>query len=141
MTPALLRRQLVLAAVALVAGLGAAAVDRRSGEEARSAFAPAPVVNEWRDATVGSYGPGLYGRPTACGLELTPSTRGVAHPVLPCGAKLVLSHEGKEVATEVVDRGPKDGTGDFDVTEALASDLGLAGVEPLEWRFADEDEA
>ena len=140
MTPALLRRQLVLAAVALVAGLGAAAVDRRSGEEARSAPPPA-VVSEWRDATVGSYGPGLYGRPTACGLELTPSTRGVAHPVLPCGAKLVLSHEGKEVATEVVDRGPKDGRGDFDVTEALASDLGLAGVEPLEWRFADEDEA
>ena len=141
MTPALVRRQLVLAAVALVAGLGAAAVDRRGGEGAGSALPAAPAASEWRAATVGSYGRGLYGRPTACGLELTPETRGVAHPVLPCGAKLVLSHEGNEVTTEVVDRGPKDGRGDFDVTEALASDLGLAGVEVVEWRFAGEDEA
>ena len=140
MTPALLRRQLILAAVALVAGLGAAAVDRRDAEEARPDL-PAPAAKEWREATVRAYGPGLYGRPTACGLELTPETRGVAHPILPCGAKLVLSHEGKEVATEVVDRGPKEGRGDFEVTEALASDLGLAGVEVVEWRFAEEGDA
>jgi rare lipoprotein A (peptidoglycan hydrolase) len=90
------------------------------------------------EARVAPYGPGLYGRPTACGRDLAPATRGIAHPVLPCGAKLFVSYEGREVPTEVVDRGPRTAGRDFEVTEALAAELGLSGVQVVRWRFAGE---
>ena len=134
MSPVLLRRLLVLAAVALAAGALALALGR-----ARNADGGAlePVGSSY-DARVAPYGPGLYGRPTACGKNLTRATRGVAHPVLPCGAKLFVSYEGREVATEVVDRGPHAAGRDFEVTEALAAELGLSGVQAVQWRFAGE---
>jgi rare lipoprotein A len=128
------QRLVALAAVALLAGALALALaggpDADGGE--------LQPVGRWYEARVAPYGPGLYGRPTACGPELTRATRGIAHPVLPCGAKLFLSYGDREVATEVVDRGPHTQGREFEVTEALAEELGLAGVQALRWRFAGE---
>jgi hypothetical protein len=132
--PALVQRLLVLAAVALMAGALALVLggvrDADGGE--------LEPVGRWYEARVAPYGPGLYGRATACGRELTPATRGIAHPVLPCGAKLFVSYEGREAPTQVVDRGPHTAGRDFELTEGLAAELGLSGVQVVRWRFAGE---
>lgn len=140
MSGAFLERQAALAAVALVAALASVALTRGDDTPASpSATAPGvPAVgpDEWFEARVGTYGPGLYGQTTACGRRLTQTLEGVAHGVLPCGARIVVAFGGREVETRVVDRGPK-GTGqEFTLTEALAGKLGMSGIETIRWRFS-----
>lgn len=64
-----------------------------------------------------AYGPGLYGNRTACGQTLTPSTRGVAHRSLPCGAWLRVCHHRRCTITRVIDRGPFHANRVLDITE------------------------
>lgn len=73
---------------------------------------------------------------TACGVTAGAKTMGVAHPVLPCGAKITLSYAGTEVLTQVIDRGAGVPGREFDVTTPLANRLGLRGVQPIRWQFA-----
>ena len=140
MTRAFAQRQLILAGVALLAAIVALVVtERRSSGEAEEG-APergsVAVVGEgWYQAVAAPYRP-TAGDRTGCGIVLKADTPGVAHPVLPCGAKIVLSHDGREVLTEVIDRGPGVPGRDFDVTLAVAQRLGLTGQQPISWRFA-----
>jgi hypothetical protein len=64
----------------------------------------------------------------------------VTHPVLPCGARLVLRRGGEHVLTEVIDNALTDPARQLELTEALAAMLGVegAGTVELEWRFATE---
>jgi rare lipoprotein A (peptidoglycan hydrolase) len=136
LSPAVLQRQAALLAAALLAGLGVVALGR-SGEKTE---APGTTVAEqvpWQRAVVGIFGPGRYGETTACGVELTADTRGIAHPLLPCGVDLVVSFRGHELRTEVIDRGPAEANRQFDLSKALADALGVAGRETVRWRFAD----
>jgi rare lipoprotein A len=73
-----------------------------------------------------SYGPGLYGNPTASGSKLTPSTRGVAHKSLPLGSKVKITDPKtkKSVIAPVVDRGPYHGNRQYDLTTQTTRDLG-----------------
>ena len=82
------------------------------------------------------FGPGLYGTDTACGVELTPRTVGVAHPVLPCGVDLVVGYGGREQRVEVIARGTGEAGRDLDLSEALARELGFEGEGRIRWRFA-----
>jgi rare lipoprotein A (peptidoglycan hydrolase) len=135
----LLQRQVALAAVALVAMLGSLVLGHEAPGGAPSAAEEAKTVRvagKWYEATVGVYGPGLFGRASTCGLKLTRRTRGVAHPVLPCGARIEVAHGGARVDTRVIDKGPYGGSEDFDVTQALAAELGLSGVQVVRWRFS-----
>lgn len=68
------------------------------------------------------YGPGLFGGPTACGHVLRPSTWGIAHRTLPCGALVTLVHRGRRVTVRVIDRGPYSGA-TVDLTERTKSFL------------------
>ncbi len=139
MSPQLLQRQLALAGVALVSTLGTLALDRAEAGGGGSSDTETPtVVAPRRDAVVGAYGPGLFGRTTACGVKLTRETRGVAHPELPCGVRLVVANGGREIETAVIDKALYGPQHDFDVTQALAEDLGLAGVQIVRWRFAEK---
>lgn len=52
------------------------------------------------------YGPGFFGRRTACGQTLQRSTWGVAHRTLPCGTLVTLTRGAKKVSVRVIDRGP-----------------------------------
>jgi hypothetical protein len=79
--------------------------------------------------------PGRYGKTTSCGLVLSRATSGVAHPYLPCGAKLVVSFDGRTVEARVIDSAVRPAD-DFDVTTALARRLGLTGAGTVRWRFA-----
>ena len=140
MSPVLVQRQLALAGVALVSALGTLVFSRGGdGEAAGGADEAVPAAaGRWYVARVGVYGRGFFGRTTPCGVELTRATRGISHTVLPCGAKLVVSYGGREVPTEVVDRGAFAPGHEFELTAALASDLGVEAPTTVRWRFASE---
>jgi len=72
----------------------------------------------WAGATW--YGPGLYGRSTACGQKLRPGLLGVAHRNLPCGTPVKFVYRGRQVVTRVIDRGPYSHGNDWDLTLAAA---------------------
>jgi hypothetical protein len=133
--PALVQRQAALAAAALLATLGVLALENRNKEAAP--LPPVGVGIRWERAVVGVLPPGAYAHETACGIKLSSGTLGVAHPLLPCGVDLVVASEEREVRTEVVERGPVRGGHDFELTQALAEDLGVTGTQAIRWRFAD----
>ena len=133
MNAALARRQAGLAGVALVGALGAIALthmgDGSSEPPARQA------VVEWEQAQVATFP--VTDQPTACDVTLTASSFGVAHPVLPCGAKLLLDYQGRRAEAEVVERGSVGQGRSFDLTPALAEQLGIAGEATVRWRFSE----
>jgi rare lipoprotein A len=80
-------------------------------------------VSGLRPTHASYFGPGLFGRPMACGGTLNPGTRGVAHKTLPCGARVTLRYRGRTLTTRVVDRGPYVRGREFDLTQATRNDL------------------
>ncbi len=90
----------------------------------------------WYTALAAPYAPSTATKTSACGVKIGPGTVGVAHPRLPCGVKIVIQFHGKQVATKVIDRGATTPGHDFDLTRALARQLGLQGVQTIHWRFA-----
>ncbi len=73
------------------------------------------------------YGPGFYGRRTACGRTMSPSLLGVAHKTLPCGTRVTVFFAGRAITVPVVDRGPFVEGVAYDLTSATAHALGFAG--------------
>jgi hypothetical protein len=133
-SPAVLQRQAALAGAALLAALSVVVL-QRGEKRAVAPEPPPPAPTGWQTAAVGIFGRSAGGRTTSCGVTLDPTTLGVTHPVLPCGVKLLLSAHGREVRTEVVEQGGSAGTA-FEVTKALADELGMSGRETIRWRFA-----
>ena len=134
MNPGLVQRQAGLAAAALLATLGVLALGKR-GEEPTPA-APVPPAIRWQSAVVGIVPVGDANR-RSCGATLDSRTIGIAHPTLPCGVDLVVARNGKAIRTEVVARLPvATGGPEFEVTRALARELGLKREGTIQWRFA-----
>ncbi|HET7044032.1 MAG TPA: RlpA-like double-psi beta-barrel domain-containing protein [Gaiellaceae bacterium] len=133
MTARLARRELVLAAVVLLGAVIAFAVVSSRSDGGTELAKPAGT---WYTARVGERAAGGYGKKTACGEVLRPTTEGVSHPVLPCGAKLYLSYHGTTVLTQVIDRGPSSPGRELDATAPVAAKLGLRGVERIRWAYA-----
>lgn len=136
MSPVLAQREVALAGVALLAALVTLALGPRGSAEPGPA-APRPVTDGsgWYRA-LAAPGGGPYGRRSACGGIIAPETLGVAHPVLPCGAKIFISFEGKQVLTQIIDHAPRAPGLEFRITAPLAKRLGLQGVQPIRWVFA-----
>jgi hypothetical protein len=136
---AVVQRTVALAAVALLAGVGALALtnDGESGDGGPAAV-EGVTVNEtgWYSALAGSRGPAGEAERTTCRAILTPRSLGVTHAVLPCGAKIVIAYGGTEVLTEVIDNRMKRPGRQFELTEALAQRLGIDGTQQIRWRFA-----
>ena len=137
MNAALAQRQLALAGVALLALVAAVVLVRHARDEPAGAAGPPPVTTEWRPALAAPYSFRKGAKLTACGQPAGAGTLGVAHPVLPCGAKVVIRFDGQDVLTQVVDHGAGLPGREFDLTEALAKRIGLTGVQHIEWRFAE----
>lgn len=100
----------------------------RDGAEA-SAAAAAPVtrLTVFKPALATWYGPGFWGRRTACGQTLRRATLGVANKRLPCGTRVQLYTAGRTITVPVIDRGPfKRGTA-YDLTQATAKALKFTG--------------
>jgi hypothetical protein len=136
-TPAHVQRTAWLAAVTLVVGVGALALARRGhgGNENLPRAIPVPGIGYYTTRAA-PYGPTPSHRRTACGEPFTKETEGVANPTLPCGVKLYIRFHGREILTQVVDRGPNVPGREFDLTKALADRLDLHGTQTIKWRFA-----
>lgn len=101
----------------------AVSVEVEAGESASSTslMVYEPAVATW-------YGPGFFGRQTACGIELTRETVGVAHRSLPCGTPVQIAFGQRVVVVPVIDRGPYANGADWDLTQAAAQQLGMTGT-------------
>jgi rare lipoprotein A (peptidoglycan hydrolase) len=104
---------------------GAAAQNADGGA---SAFAAAAAGEEasmtvYRRAVASWYGPGFYGRKTACGQRMTQRLLGVAHKRLPCGSEVAITYGGRSITVPVVDRGPFVRGRRWDLTAAAARAL------------------
>lgn len=126
-----------LAAVALLAGVTALAiVERRAENATANSVSSAPAPESWNVAFAGSRGPVGDAERTTCGQILTARSLGVTHPVLPCGAKVVLRLGHTQILTEVIDNKVVDPGRQLELTARLAKMLGLEGTQTIEWRFA-----
>ncbi len=139
MSLGVVQRTGALAAVALLASVGALALAATRGDDTVASRGPRPVPTAdggWYTALAGSRGAPRDAERTTCRLILTRRSLGVSHPVLPCGAKIFISYGGTEVLTEVIDTRMKRSGRQFELTEPLAQRLGIEGTQQIRWRFA-----
>ncbi|HEY2479022.1 MAG TPA: septal ring lytic transglycosylase RlpA family protein [Solirubrobacterales bacterium] len=104
-----------------------------SFDEAELSFTP------FRFAGASWYGgKTMWGRSTACGQVLRPTTIGVANKTLPCGTPVKFVWRGRAIVAPVIDRGPYVKGRAWDLTEAAAADLGFEGVGRIRYAVAIE---
>ena len=109
-----------------------------AGTQAQAAAA-APLTTAttvYRPVRATWFGPGFYGKHTACGQVMTHALLGVAHRTLPCGTPVAIFLDGKTVTVPVVDRGPFGNGARYDLTSAAAESIGMEqstkiGVVPI----------
>ncbi len=95
--------------------------------------------NTWRlDRNVSWYGPGFYGKRTACGQAMTEGLVGVAHRTLPCGTRITFKNpaNGRIVTAPVVDRGPYVSGRQWDLTGGLCLKLAHCYTGSISWKYA-----
>ncbi|MCW3006541.1 MAG: hypothetical protein JWP17_1167 [Solirubrobacterales bacterium] len=92
---------------------------------------PTGLTTVFRPATATWYGPGFWGRKTACGIKLTRTTLGVAHKTLPCGTRVTVYLGGRQVDVPVIDRGPFAHGAALDLTQATAETIGMTQTEKV----------
>jgi hypothetical protein len=116
------------------ASTGGAASNTASAEEtAEGGLSFSPL----RTAGASWYGgPTMWGRQTACGQTLRPSTLGVAHKTLPCGTTVKFVYHGRVLVTQVIDRGPYVKGRAWDLTQAASEALEFEGVGNLRYAVA-----
>jgi rare lipoprotein A len=110
-------------AIRAVAGSGGAA--------SAAAGDPTVSVTVYRPSLATLYGPGFYGRHTACGVLLRRGTIGLANRTLPCGTPVAVYYQGRTLIVPVIDRGPYAHGADWDLTMATGKALGMTGTSTL----------
>jgi hypothetical protein len=108
---------------------GAQAADTTTASTSRS-------VRVYKRARASWYGPGFFGKRTACGKKLNRATTGVAHRTLACGTEVAIRYAGRSIVVPVIDRGPFSRGVSWDLTYATAKKLGMkvtsrVGVAPI----------
>ncbi len=147
---ALLAGALAILCLALVPGAkgatgGAAsatpvAAETEEGTTATSTFNEAELsFTPFRLAGASWYGAtSMWGRSTACGQVLRPSTVGVANKTLPCGTPVKFVWHGHSIIAPVIDRGPYIKGRAWDLTAAAAEALEFEGVGRIQYAVAIE---
>jgi len=129
-----------VAVLALIAGLAcasSAAVSAFAYTGGASASAGSPGANaRVRAGAVATwFGPGFYGKQTACGQTLTPLVVGVANRTLPCGTLVSVTYDGHSLTVPVLDRGPYSHGADWDLTAGAAEALGITETVRIKTRI------
>ena len=96
-------------------------------DQARASDAKDTIrLTVYKPALATWYGPGFYGRRTACGVRMTREVLGVAHRGLPCGTRVALYYKGRTITVPVIDRGPYGvRKAAYDLTAATARALDI----------------
>jgi rare lipoprotein A (peptidoglycan hydrolase) len=113
---------------ALVSSSAQASAMIASASASSAPAAPMVTITVYRPSLATWYGPGLYGRKTACGKKLTATTIGVANRTLKCGTKVAFYYKGRTMIVPVIDRGPYANGADWDLTQAAAKALHADGI-------------
>src|SRR5258707_175787 len=137
----------------LVTGLGALvtatplALASTGGVSAPNTTAPSPMARTPATSTAAKvrpsgvatwFGPGFYGKKTACGQTLTPSVIGLANRTLPCGTLVKGASRSPTTPTPVPDRGPYSRIADWDLTAGAARALGVADTVRIKTRVVGQ---
>jgi hypothetical protein len=85
-------------------------------------------LNAFRRTFASWYGPGFYGRRTACGTTFSAGVMGVAHKTLPCGTRVTLRRGTRIARVRVIDRGPFHAGREFDLSPAVKRKLGFGST-------------
>ncbi len=156
--PVLGRTALWLRAAGLAGALAVLALAVVPGAQAATggAAGPAPVAAEETETTTAAgeaelsftpyryagaswYGGiSMWGRSTACGQTLRPSTIGVANKTLPCGTPVKFVWHGHSIVAPVIDRGPYIQGRAWDLTSAAAEALEFEGIGRIRYAVAIE---
>jgi rare lipoprotein A (peptidoglycan hydrolase) len=117
----------LLVAICLLAIPATSAFASTGGSSApTSSTSSTPVTPEVRPSGIATwFGPGLYGKQTACGQKLTPAIVGVANRTLPCGTLVSVTYDGHSLTVPVLDRGPYSHHASWDLTAGAAQALGI----------------
>jgi len=75
-----------------------------------------------RQVTATVYDPWFHGRPTYCGQTYQHWGISAAHPWLPCGTRLQITHQGRRLTVPVTDR---CNCGSVDLSAGAAHRLGV----------------
>jgi rare lipoprotein A (peptidoglycan hydrolase) len=134
------RRSALRATLSALVALGAMTVPAQAatgGATTASYGGPGGIAfSSMRTAGATWYGPGFYGRQTACGQVLRPTTIGVAHRSLPCGTTVKFAYGGHYLVTKVIDRGPYTKGNSWDLTNGARTALGFEGSGPVQYALA-----
>jgi peptidoglycan lytic transglycosylase len=122
----------LVGAAPAAAGTGGASTGASYEAQAGRGIAFAPL----RLAGATWYGPGFYGKRTACGQTLRPGTLGVAHRSLPCGTAVKFVFGGRQIVTRVIDRGPYSKGFAWDLTNGTREALGFEGSGQIRYAVA-----
>jgi rare lipoprotein A (peptidoglycan hydrolase) len=114
----------------LLVGTACAAIMQASALAATAGGAAAPTsstpATSIRSTGIATwFGPGFYGKQTACGQTLTPGVVGVANRTLACGTLVKVTYKGHSLTVPVLDRGPYAHGADWDLTAGAAQALGI----------------
>ncbi|MGA8745133.1 MAG: septal ring lytic transglycosylase RlpA family protein [Solirubrobacterales bacterium] len=138
------RRTLSAAILAVLALVATTAVSAEASTGGASSAGPGGAAasgqniafTPMRTAGATWYGPGLYGRHTACGQVLRPDTLGVANRNLPCGTTVKFLYQGHSLVTQVIDRGPYTRGNSWDLTNGARLALGFNGAGQVHYAVA-----
>lgn len=107
------------------------AVIAPAGGASTASGLPTISVTIYRPSVATLYGPGFYGRHTACGIVLRRPTIGVANRTLPCGTPVAIYYGGRVMIVPVIDRGPYANGANWDLTMATGKALGMTETETI----------
>jgi len=107
-----------------LASTGASAGGAAAPSSTPAGSTPATSIRSTGIATW--FGPGFYGKQTACGQTLTPGVVGVANRTLACGTLVKVTYKGHSLTVPVLDRGPYAHGADWDLTAGAAQALGIS---------------
>ena len=97
-----------------------------------AAETPALTTTVYRPSRATEYGPGFYGKKTACVQRLRRGTIGLANRTLKCGESVAIYYQGRTLVVPVIDRGPYANGADWDLTMATGKALGITGTAQID---------
>lgn len=122
--------------LAMLVGMTASALASTGGAGAPLSTPSATPAKKIHPSGIATwFGPGFYGRETACGQTLTPDVIGVANRTLPCGTLVKVGYKGHTLTVPVLDRGPYSHIGaSWDLTAGAADALGITDTVRIQTR-------
>jgi rare lipoprotein A len=127
---------LLAGTLAMLACTATAALASTGGAGAPSSSSSATTAKKVHPSGIATwFGPGFYGKETACGQTLTPEVIGVANRTLPCGTLVKVGYKGHTLTVPVLDRGPYSHIGaNWDLTAGAAEALGITDTVRIQTR-------